>query len=208
MPPKHWKNFRPIVPRLTVTAPVAGVVRYGRVENGAWVDVDNVRRAMRAGGKIVPQAEFITVVADGPLRLRAVVPEDQSQWLKPGLAGRVSPKIGVDHRLPAEVIHIEPVRRPDGAVDVLLGVDVPENLSLRAGMHGQIRFVPYEREKALVVPIKVVRWHAGHEPYVTVHVDDRTQRKSVTLGPRDGDRIEILKGLNEGDVIELDPKED
>ncbi len=58
-----------------------------------------------------------------------------------------------------------------------------------------------ERADALVLPISAVHDAAGAVPWVLRIEDGRARRRAVTIGLRGPQRVEILGGLREGDLV-------
>jgi HlyD family secretion protein len=61
--------------------------------------------------------------------------------------------------------------------------------------------VAAERADALVLPVGAVRDAAGPEPWVLRVEDGRARRRPVRVGLRGPQRVEILDGLREGDLV-------
>jgi multidrug efflux pump subunit AcrA (membrane-fusion protein) len=57
--------------------------------------------------------------------------------------------------------------------------------------------------EANIVPSAAVKFEEG-QPGVFVYQDGKVKRVGVSLGMSDGDRIEVLEGLSEGDLIVVD----
>lgn len=71
---------------------------------------------------------------------------------------------------------------------------------LHAGDYGKLELIMVEKEDVLLLPeLAVAKDTAGD--YVYMDVDGNRQRVSVKTGSRDGIRVEILEGLQEGDVV-------
>ncbi len=82
---------------------------------------------------------------------------------------------------------------------VILDVDAGE-LPLRSGMTVNVIFPIEERTDTLLVPFRAVETEGG-QAYLTRVTDSGSERVSVTLGLITDTWVEILSGINEGDVV-------
>jgi multidrug efflux pump subunit AcrA (membrane-fusion protein) len=55
----------------------------------------------------------------------------------------------------------------------------------------------------LLVPKTAVRSDNGTDVVFVVH-DDRAERRAVRVGAADGDRVEVISGLNSGERVVVD----
>lgn len=81
-------------------------------------------------------------------------------------------------------------------VDIDLAEEVP---GLRPGMTAEINIVIKERGGALLLPADAVR-----DRHVWIIQDGRLVRRDVEVGIRDQTRVEVLRGVSEGDQVVLD----
>lgn len=104
--------------------------------------------------------------------------------------------------LAGAVTHISAVVNADThAVDVRIPVAVPDH-TLRQGMYVTVRLHSRTQHRGLLAPVGAVLRNDENQPFVyLVEPDDRYARRSVTLGPRIGDRFLIADGLTAGDRI-------
>ena len=74
----------------------------------------------------------------------------------------------------------------------------------------RVVLVVYEKEKAITVPAKAVFSEEADEDQRFVHVrtaEDKMVKRPVTVGRQKGDRLEIVEGLTDGEVILLEKPE-
>ena len=76
----------------------------------------------------------------------------------------------------------------------------PTDLSLRSGMTVNVTFPVEERIDTLLVPYRAVETEDG-QAYVTRVAASGSERVAVTLGLVTDTQVEILNGLEEGDVV-------
>ena len=80
-------------------------------------------------------------------------------------------------------------------------IDLPANLPVRPGMSAELNILVQEKEKALLVPANAV------VDGTTVWIVNNNQaiKKKVKTGLRDSRKIEILSGLQQGDLVITSP---
>jgi multidrug efflux pump subunit AcrA (membrane-fusion protein) len=76
----------------------------------------------------------------------------------------------------------------------------PTDLPLRSGMTVNVMFTLEERKDTLVVPFRAVETEGG-QAYLTRVTASGSERVTVTLGLITDTQIEILSGIEEGDVV-------
>ncbi len=74
------------------------------------------------------------------------------------------------------------------------------NGELSMGDYGKIKLIYEEKEDVLLLPETAVQSSEG-EYYVYKDVDGNHERVTVTVGCSDGINVEIIEGLEEGDVV-------
>jgi multidrug efflux pump subunit AcrA (membrane-fusion protein) len=77
------------------------------------------------------------------------------------------------------------------------------------GMSCKVKLTPYLKKDALTVPPSAVVTDELDDQKQTVEVleeDGTTKTRQVTVGRKTDKQVEILKGLNEGDQVVIEPK--
>jgi HlyD family secretion protein len=159
------------------------------------------RRASR-GEYLAAGAPVVEVVRIDPLRLRLAVPEREATSLRAGQAVRVrvSGQIGPD----AAAEHVGVVARLAPSLDaqsrsLLIEADIKNPGTLRPGNFVQARIIVGQRN-VLMVPESAVVTFAGLQKVILVDAGKAVER-TVTTGDVQGDAIEIVTGLREGDHV-------
>lgn len=161
-----------------------------------------IERHVDPGTLAAPGAPLLVLEEQGVLRVEASVPESKAGALTLGervdvvvestskeLAGHVS-----------EIVPMVDVASRAFVVKVDLDGDVR---ALRPGMFARASF-PIGVRKALVLPRGAVT-PSGALDRVFVVDGERAHLRMVTLGEAQGDRIEVLSGLEEGERVVLHP---
>ncbi|WP_224244250.1 efflux RND transporter periplasmic adaptor subunit [Hyalangium gracile] len=172
----------------TLAAPVRAVV---------------LRRDVEPGDSVQPGRVLLTLARVGETRL-VVEPDERSlAFIQRGQPARASADAFPQERFPATVETVAPaVDAERGTVEVKLAVPKPPDY-LRPGMTVSVELEVGRRERALVLPAEAVRDTASEQPWVLVPEGGRAVRRDVELGLRGEDRVEVAKGLAEGELVLL-----
>lgn len=165
-------------------APFVGIIQETYVAPGAYVNVGQSVAAL---------------VRTNPLRLRAGVPERSAVGVSEGQPVRVFLE-GQPKPLDARISRISP------ALDVssralIIEADL-ENSSgrLRTGLFAEADILVDAQQRALAVPASSIVSFGGVEKVWTVK-DNKAHPQPIRTGRRDGDRVEVLSGLEPGQWI-------
>lgn len=166
--------------RMTLTAPMAGVVAQRLVEPG-----DATRQ----------HSHLLTLIDPSRLVTEVAVSELLLPKLRVGGAARVRiDALGAEAH-PGRILRIHPTLDPasrSGRVEVLLE---PLPAGARPGQFCRVTFGTAGAAQ-LILPLAAIQRDGGGE-YVFVHADDSTvRRQPVTTGQRLADRVEIVDGLS------------
>jgi len=197
---------------MTVKAPLDGVVYYGRFTRGKWSGMEQVAESLRPGGIVMKNAVLMTVVQPRPVFVRSSVFEADVAKLRPGMKGTVQPTAFADVKLEAAVERIDAIPSAADSFEVRLGLRAePSSASIVPGMTCTAKIVPYAEKNAIAIPSKALFTEEMDErqTYVFAIEAGKAKKRPVTVGKRADDRVEIVRGLAEGDEILLErPKED
>jgi len=190
---------------MVVRAPAAGIVYYGRCVRGRWVGAGKVEGKLRKGGQLAAYEVFMTIVEPDEVFVRAAAPEQHLHDLAEGQAVTVVPTGYPDDKLEGEV---EAVRiRPGAPEPYALRIALEEaGDHVLPGMTCRITLVPYEKKDALLVPASAVFTEEADEEarYVWLRgADGEAVRRPVEVGRQKENALEVLEGLEAGDVLFL-----
>jgi RND family efflux transporter MFP subunit len=174
-----------------IEAPIAGVVSSVATQEGETVSAS------------LTAPTFVTIVDLARLEVWAYVDETDIGRIRVGLPARFSVDAYPDRELEGRVEAIYPKAEiRDNVVNYVAVVRFPpppQDL-LRPEMTASVRLVLDHRGDALTVPRRAVRRERGRT-FVLVHQAGRLTRRWVSTGSRDEQRVEIVEGLGEGDVV-------
>jgi Cu(I)/Ag(I) efflux system membrane fusion protein len=174
------------VPRLiTITAPRSGIV---------------LNRGVNAGTAIDPSTEILTLADLSQVWVIAEVAEGDAGQVTIGSAATLSFPMSGRNAFAAKVQFIYPTLT-ERTRTVRVRITVPnKDGTLRPGMYGSAEFPPVAR-KALTVPRDAVI-DTGESQHVFIHTAGNViAPRTVKVGARLADRVEILQGLTPGDHV-------
>ncbi len=193
---------------MIVKAPAAGVVYYGKCTRGKFSSADSKANDLRRGGSLSAGEVFMTIVKSRPMHVRATIPEKQLQYVRAGSKGIVQPTGYPDLKLTAIVDRVAPVPVSSGKFDARITVELDRKAEdLMPGMTCKVKLVPYLKKHAITVPPKCVSTDELDDQKHYVYLldkDGKPKKQYVTVGKRTDKKVEILKGLSEGDKILLE----
>ncbi len=99
---------------------------------------------------------------------------------------------------------ISPLGLEEERVTVTVNPDLPDEINLGPGYKVDVEFVVSVVEDALLVPRRALFTYEG-EDALMVAVDNRVRVRNVTVGAETRQEAEIIDGINEGDLVILDP---
>ncbi len=165
-------------------APFLGIIQETHVAPGSYVNVGQPVAALvrtnplrfRAG---IPERTSVGVSVDQPLTL---VLEGQAEPIKARIS-RISPALDVSSR--ALIIEAD-VDNADGR--------------LRTGLFAEAEILVDADQRALAVPARSIVSFGGVEKVWTV-VESKAEPRQIRTGRREGDLVEVLSGLEAGDLV-------
>lgn len=170
-----------------VYAPLDGVVQEKRTSVGEY---------LAAGAPVV------NIVRMDPLRLRAEVPERESQTVHVGQNVRVTVE-GDPNAYAGRIMRLSPTISEQKRV-LMVEADVSNNGRLRPGAFAHADIVTNDSSMAVTVPTSAIVTFAGIEK-VIVAQSGKAVEKPVTTGRRVAEWTEILSGVNVGDAVIVEP---
>lgn len=159
---------------------------------------------MQIGEQINAYQPVLTLVAQEPLTVRFLMDESDLQNLTIGDALYLTLTAYPNLQLAGVVTQIAPTVDANTAQVVVWGQILPDDqiVNILPGMNVDVEVVLAEAQETLLLPQQAIRTRADGTFYVNrILADGSVQETSVTLGLSDFANIEILSGLQEGDVV-------
>jgi RND family efflux transporter MFP subunit len=174
-----------------ITAPFDGIVTKRYADTGALVQAGTASE--------VQAMPVVTLAQDNLLRLDFPVQESVVPLIRVGQSVKVTVD-ALGETFPAKIT------RFTGKVDMatrtmITEVEVPnDQLHYKPGMYTSVRLVTGDAKNALSVPVQALTGSDGKEVLV-LDKDHVIEQRQVKIGIQTADRVEILEGLQEGEMV-------
>ncbi len=178
-----------------ITAPIRGVVAEVTTREGETVAAD------------FSAPTFVTILDLDRLEVLAYVDETDIGRVEVGQVATFTVDTYPEMEFTARVNTIQPRAELQNSVVnyvVRLDFEAVDDFILRPEMTAHVRLVVAERQDALTVPRNALKRRDGRQ-FVMVRRDNEWAETAVRTGWRSESVVEILSGVSQGDVIELNP---
>lgn len=158
-----------------------------------------VTRHIDLAQQVSPGTPIFRISDFDPLLCPIQVPERELPRLALGQSAYLTVEAWSGERFPATVLRISPVvDAATGTVKVTLNVEPDDRL--RPGMFTRVFLETEKRSESLVIPKTALSLESlGDTVYVAAN--GTAERREVSLGFREGDFVEVLSGLDEGEPV-------
>jgi HlyD family secretion protein len=162
-------------------------------------------RDVELGQIVQPGRALMGLAIEGPTLLKAQVDERFLEQLQNGQKAMVVADAFVGSRFAAHVQSIAPaVDAQRGAVEVKLVLEQEPPVFLREDMTLSVEVETGRQERALALPLAALRGPVSPAgALVLVLENGKAQQRSLRLGLRTLEAVEVQRGLAEGDVVLL-----
>ena len=152
------------------------------------------------GNVVVPGSEILSLISTRILWIRAWVGETERAKIKLGQPARVifrsEPQRFYSGRVARLAVEVDEETR-EFIVDVHVD-QLPVNWSI--GQRAEVYIETAKKNNALVIPAKFIKWQANQAGVFTNN-NGRAVWRPVQLGLHHGGRVEIVRGLEQGEAI-------
>ncbi len=155
----------------------------------------------REGMYMQPQAELFTIADDGRMWVQIDVYEHQLDWVKAGLDAEITVPAHPGRTWEGKVEYLYPeLDKQSRTLKVRLAFDNPDGL-LRPNMFADAIIYGGPRRGVLAIPEEALIVTGEREAVVRMVEEGKFQPVNVVTGMKQGGKVEIMSGLNEGDKI-------
>ncbi len=162
-------------------------------------------RAVEPGQIVQPGRALLTLALAGPTELVALVDERFLGQLAVGQRAQALADAFPERPFDARVERLAPgVDAQRGAVEVRLSPTGDPPAFLREDMTLSVEVVTGERARARVLPLAALRDHDGGATVLVANAG-RAEARTLRLGLRTLDQVEVLEGLGDDDAVLLAP---
>ena len=169
-------------------APISGVINKRMIEPGSIL----------AG---MPPSQMFEIVNVSKLKLKVTANEGQVAGLKLGNVINVTSNVYPGKIFSGKIIFVAP--KADATLNFPVEIEISNNASndLKAGMYGTAQFASNQQKQNLMVVPRNAFVGSVSSNQIFVNENGVAVLKNVTAGRIIGDKVEIVKGLNNGDQV-------
>ncbi len=157
-------------------------------------------RSVSLGDYVKEGQDLVNLESIDPLKVDFRVPEIHLGEVRVGQSLEVSLDAVPGKTFEGRVFAVNPLVDAAGRSFVIRAVVRNPDRSLRPGLFARVRLLTKEARDTLVVPEQALV-PQGQEQYVFRIVDGKAVRVKVRVGQRGDGKVEIVEGLDAGDVV-------
>lgn len=197
---------------MVLRSPADGVVYYGQCVAGKWSSVASLRAKLKPFGTVSAKSVLMTIVDEHALSILSTVKEKDLPEIREGFTVCIIPTGDDKLELKGKVAEVSAFPVSSGKFSTQIEFDESDSPEwLVPGMTCKAKVTTYENEEAIQIPSDLVQTDEENEKrkYVMVYDEDEdeTVRRKVKLGHSKGKMVEIVKGLEAGELIVKETKE-
>ena len=162
-----------------------------------------IAKLAEPGAMAAPGVPLLVVEDPSRFRLEAQVDEGRIGAVKLGETVPVIVDSLGEQPIEGRVTQIVPTADP-GSRTFTVKVDLPSNPQMRTGLFGRVRFPRGQRE-AIEIPETAVLSRGQMQAVYVIGADQLASLRFVTLGAGFGEQVEVLSGLQNGDLVVTHP---
>jgi RND family efflux transporter MFP subunit len=156
-------------------------------------------RMIDPGTMAAPGVPLVQIDSAGPLELDTTVPESAIAGMRKGIGLDVTVDSVSDQSFPGSVAEIVPAADP-ATHSFLVKIALPSSKLLRAGLSASAS-IPAGSKQAVLAPRSAIVMRGSLATALVIDNGGIAQLRYVTLGEGQGDKVEILSGLNGGEKL-------
>ncbi len=171
----------------SIIAPISGIVTDKKMISGEYANIGAV---------------IATLVDISTLKAKIYVSESKVFKIKLGQTVEFRSEVYPQAVFPGSVTYISPQGDENHNYLIEVSVQNSKNVLLKAGMYGEVNFNAVNDYKSLQIP-KTALVDGVKNPYVYIALNGKSVERKIVLGPENGEYIEVVEGLKEGDLVIL-----
>ncbi len=158
-------------------------------------------RPLYAGEMATPGSPLVTVMDISKVVARVNVPQNQAVSVRIGQPATIT-QTDTDLKMDGKVMVVSPATDPNSTtIQVWIQTDNPgEKLKPGTSVHAVI-MTEIIKAATIVPAIAVLPGEEGGTSCLVVDSNSTTHRRTVTIGVREGDRVQVLSGLQPGETV-------
>ena len=182
----HLQSSQAQVSYSQILSPISGVV---------------ADRPLYAGEMATPGNPVVTVMDISKIVARANVPQNQSASVKVGQPATIT-QVDTNQTVEGKVTVVSPATDPNSTtIQIWVQADNVGEL-LKPGTSVHVTIMTEVIKAATVIPIAaILPGEEGGTACLVITADNIAHRRSVKLGVREGDKVQILNGVRPGEEV-------
>jgi multidrug efflux pump subunit AcrA (membrane-fusion protein) len=195
------------IEKCKLIAPGDGLVVYANDPNRAF---GNNQPQVEEGATVRERQKIFSLPDIGRMQVNTKVHESQIDKIVPGQRTRIRVDAFADQVLNGTVKDVAPLPDPTSFFSSDIKVYTTHvtieggTAGLRPGMTAQVEILVDKLDDVLSVPVQAILPIKGKE-HVSVKEGDRFVRREVEVGKSDDKYVQVLKGVEAGDVLAMSP---
>ncbi len=182
---ENFKNLKLQLAYTRITSPVSGYV---------------TERLIEVGSKVTANQQVYTVEDFDPLLIKVYVPTSDIVNLKQGMTAAINTDILKGMTFEGTVKLINPrIDVQSGTIKVTIEV-MDHGLRLKPGMFVEVKIMVSDKNDAMVIPRKSIQYKQNN-PFVFIFKRGEVSRRDIKTGIAEGDDIEVLEGIDDGEAV-------
>lgn len=171
-----------------IKAPISGIINKKLIETGSIL----------AG---MPPTAMFEIVNVSKLKLTVTVNESQVAGLKVGNAIKVTSSVYPNKEFNGKITFVAP--KADASLNFPVEIEIVNNPNndLKAGMYGTAHFASNQQKQILMTVPRAAFVGSVSSNQIFVSDNKTAVLKNVVAGRILGDKVEIVKGLSNGDLV-------
>lgn len=159
------------------------------------------KRYIEPGSVLGAATQMFDIVNVSKLKLKVTVNESQVASLKLGNIVQVSASVYPDSKFSGKITFIAP--KADTSLNFPVEIEIANNAAndLKAGMYGTAEFASNQQKKSLMIVPRNAFVGSVSSNQIFVVEDGVAQMKTVVAGRILGDKVEIINGLSDGEIV-------
>jgi multidrug efflux pump subunit AcrA (membrane-fusion protein) len=188
-------------------APGDGIVVYANDPNKSF---GNNQPQIEEGAAVRERQKIFSLPDITRMQVNAKVHESQIDKIAPGMKAKIRVDAFADTELNGTVLDIAPLPDPTSffSSDIKVyttKVRIDDTLQgLRPGMNAEVTILVDRKENVLSVPVQAILEYRGKD-HIAVKTPNGYDRREVELGVNNEKFVEVVKGLEPGAIVALNP---
>lgn len=184
-----------------IKAKADGWFYHGAIENGRWQRGDAAKSLVKHGKPPLNQTIATLISSNTSRVLTAFLDESTAGALPAEFTGVAVPAGRDDLEIPVSLAKLATIPGSNGNLRLDLTPKWPEKFQAIIGATMSVRVICHHRDAAILVPRKALERDPRGWTVAVKLADGKSQRRVVRCGRTNADEVEILSGIEAGQVI-------